>query len=197
MVAEFPVILVHPIAMDPPPSCHKEPDVASLRPPLSKAIDLSASSLTTILSITQPVSTLSQTPQKAIEKMKKSFSNWGTLISRKISTNTTTTAALSSSPCMMSSSYASSSLSGHSSLEDPEAFEQRSMMKFGQIKGPKRFGQQPGSLGDAGLDIRNCFNVATAAEVIRSYSAEKVVLGSPVSFSENNFKLKRGKYVYI
>ncbi|KAI9340084.1 hypothetical protein BD770DRAFT_415091 [Pilaira anomala] len=192
VVAEFPVILVHPIAMDPPPSCHKEPDVASLRPPISKAIDLSASSLTTILSITQPVSTLSQTPQKAIDKMKKSFSNWGTLISRKMATNTTTTAALSSPPCMMSSSYASSSISAHSSLEDPEAFEQRSMMKFGQIKGPKRFGQQPGSLGDAGLDIRNCFNVATAAEVIRSYSAEKVVLGSPVSFSENNFKLKRG-----
>lgn len=47
-------------------------------------------------------------------------------------------------------------------------------MKFGQIMGPKRFGQQPGCLGDAGLDIRNCFNVATATEAIQCYAAEKV-----------------------
>jgi len=54
--------------------------------------------------------------------------------------------------------------------ENPE----KSIMKFGQIIGPKRFGQQPGCLGDAGLDIRNCFNVATATEAIQCYAAEKV-----------------------
>ncbi|KAF1806446.1 hypothetical protein FB192DRAFT_1007430 [Mucor lusitanicus] len=58
--------------------------------------------------------------------------------------------------------------------ENPE----KSIMKFGQIVGPKRFGQQPGCLGDAGLDIRNCFNVATATEAIQCYAAEKVEIPS-------------------
>ncbi|KAG2229699.1 hypothetical protein INT48_008086 [Thamnidium elegans] len=199
IVAEFPVILVHPIAMDPPPSSAKEPDVSSLRPPLSKTIDLSASSLTSILSITQPipVSPLPPTSQRALQKMKKSISSWGTLLSRKISFT-----HIGTSPRMISSYTAStSSITTYSTTQDqPEDLgslaEQRSMMKFGHIKGPKRFGQQPGCLGDAGLDIRNCFNVATAAEVIQSYAAEKVEIGtlcnSPVSFSEANFKLKDG-----
>ncbi|KAG2190832.1 hypothetical protein INT46_004074 [Mucor plumbeus] len=64
--------------------------------------------------------------------------------------------------------------------ENPE----KSMMKFGQIVGPKRFGQQPGCLGDAGLDIRNCFNVATATEAIQSYAAEKVEISSDVEKEE-------------
>ncbi|GAA5803206.1 hypothetical protein HPULCUR_008683 [Helicostylum pulchrum] len=199
IVAEFPVILVHPIAMDPPPpSSIKEPDVSSLRPPLSKNIDLSASSLTSILSITQPipVSPLPPTSQRVLQKMKKSISGWGTLLSRKISFT-----HIGASPRMISSYTNILPPSQHTLPQDqPEDIvslaEQRSMMKFGHIKGPKRFGQQPGCLGDAGLDIRNCFNVATAAEVIQSYAAEKVEIGilsnSPVSFSETHFKLKDG-----
>lgn len=183
----------------PPPSSAKEPDVSSLRPPFSKTIDLSASSLTSILSITQPIpiSPLPPTSQRALQKMKKSISSWGTMLSRKISFT-----HIGTSPRMISSyTDSTSSITTYSTIQDqPEDMaslaEQRSMMKFGHIKGPKRFGQQPGCLGDAGLDIRNCFNVATAAEVIQSYAAEKVEIGilcnSPVSFSETHFKLKEG-----
>lgn len=187
--------------MDPPPSSTKEPNVSSLRPPISKTIDLSASSLTSILSITQPISIspYPQTSKNTIQKMKKSISSWGTLISRKMSL--THIGALSSPRMISSYATSNASVTTYSTIEEDEdeirnLTEQRSMMKFGHIKGPKRFGQQPGCLGDAGLDIRNCFNVATAAEVIQSYAAEKVELGtlrnSPISFTETNFKLKEG-----
>lgn len=63
-------------------------------------------------------------------------------------------------------------------MQQQEENPGKSMMKFGQIMGPKRFGQQPGCLGDAGLDIRNCFNVATATEAIQSYAAEKVEISN-------------------
>lgn len=59
-------------------------------------------------------------------------------------------------------------------------------MKFGQMKGPKRFGQQPGSLGDAGLDIRNCFNVTKVTEVIRSFAAEKVEIPDDIAFNDGD-----------
>jgi hypothetical protein len=71
--------------------------------------------------------------------------------------------------------------------EEEEENPEKSIMKFGQIVGPKRFGQQPGCLGDAGLDIRNCFNVATATEAIQSYAAEKVEISSDVEKEEGNF----------
>ena len=90
--------------------------------------------------------------------------------------------------------------------------KQRSILKFGQIKEAKRFGQVPGSLGDAGLDLRKCFNVATATEVCQSFAAEKVEIPEnsspsvhslddvaytpfmpPVQLSNSHYQLKEGK----
>lgn len=180
---------------------------------------------------------------KKLNKVKRSFSSWGNLISRKISmSNINKRDSKSSRPeisspimsnCSISDESIASSL--HSSptsstnhdvistihRNSREAQPQRSIMKFGQIKGPKKFGQQPGSLGDAGLDIRKCFNVATVTEAIQSFAAEKVEIPDdipfysdesteeegehensiaenrspefkPVQFTENNFKWKEG-----
>lgn len=149
-----------------------------------------------------------------LNKMKRSFSSWGTLISRKISISSSKTSTRNSgsnrtsgsrpkisAPILIPHHSSSSSCddSPASSLKSsPESSKsdiiniinrsskefqsQRSIMKFGQIKGPKRFGQQPGSLGDAGLDIRKCFNVATATEAIKSFSAEKVEIPDDIPF---------------
>lgn len=145
-----------------------------------------------------------------LSKMKRSFSSWGTLISRKISLsksgtrsssgNRTSSRPTISAPIIIpdhtlsscddspASSLKSSPKSGKGDIiniinrSSREFQPQRSIMKFGQIKGPKRFGQQPGSLGDAGLDIRKCFNVATATEAIKSFSAEKVEIPDDIPF---------------
>ncbi|KAL9556351.1 hypothetical protein MBANPS3_001902 [Mucor bainieri] len=71
--------------------------------------------------------------------------------------------------------------------QQQDEIPEKSIMKFGQIMGPKRFGQQPGCLGDAGLDIRNCFNVATATEAIQCYAAEKVEISRLDDKEEEEF----------
>lgn len=160
-----------------------------------------------------------------LSKMKRSFSSWGTLISRKISVSSKSEAKSSgsnkasgsrpkiSAPILIShhsssssscddspaSSLRSSPESGKSDIiniinrSSKEFQSQRSIMKFGQIKGPKRFGQQPGSLGDAGLDIRKCFNVATATEAIKGFSAEKVEIPDDIPlFSQGSISSSSG-----
>ncbi|KAG2195822.1 hypothetical protein INT47_010032 [Mucor saturninus] len=227
VVSEIPVMLVHPIALDPPPLLLAKPSTIestlilsdpNIRKSFAKVSTSSSSctdSLTSILSSTKPISissisnhrhispvsnTLSE--PKALEKMKNSISSWGTILSRKLSSTRINAfqndrptrpdisspmiaSQLTSHDSVASSIYSSPSSSG-SKTGDPSnktyREEQRSVMKFGQIKAPKRFGQQPGCLGDAGLDIRNCFNVATANEAIQSYAAEKVEIPDDIAF---------------
>jgi hypothetical protein len=156
--------------------------------------------------------------------MKRSLSSWGNLLSRKMSMSNINKRASNSRPEISSpimsnysisdeesiaSSLHSSPVSNHDVIHiihRNSMQPQRSIMKFGQIKGPKKFGQQPGSLGDAGLDIRKCFNVATVTEAIQSYAAEKVEIPDDIPFyfeeeeyplpvqltENNNFKWKQG-----
>lgn len=221
-------MLVHPIALDPPPLLLTkknaiESDLILSDPNIKKSFakpstDSSSytSSLTSILSSTKPISISSLsnhyytspiapniTEPKKLEKMKKSISSWGTMLSRKMSitriseyqSNKPSRPEISSpiisshstsNESVASSIYSSPSLLTNSRSRDISSIicreEQRSVMKFGQIKAPKRFGQQPGCLGDAGLDIRNCFNVATATEAIQSYAAEKVEIPDDIGF---------------
>lgn len=220
-------MLVHPIALDPPPllmtkTTTIESNLILSDPNIKKSFAKSSTSstsctdsLTSILSSTKPISISSISNHrhvspvsnsihepKALEKMKNSISSWGTILSRKLSStritafqndrptrsdilSPMTASHLTSHESVASSIYSSPSSSDSKNREQSSTVyreEQRSVLKFGQIKAPKRFGQQPGSLGDAGLDIRNCFNVATASEAIQSYAAEKVEIPDDIGF---------------
>lgn len=227
MVTELPVMLVHPISMDPPPgnytksasthkpitneyhllqnTFHKQQQAAKIlqSSDSSRSID-SASCKSYSGSIQSSVASNELQPAvKRLQSVRKSLSTWGSIISRRMSFQLSSDRQQQpsyqkkleiSSPQMFSSqsskSYSESFESTVPSTKDEQditkcisndniiddTVEHMSVMKFGQIKGPKRFGQQPGCLGDAGLDIRNCFNVATATEAMQSYAAEKVEL---------------------
>lgn len=214
-------MLVHPIALDPPPLLltKKNPiesDLVLSDSNIKKTLASSCTdSLTSILSSTKPISISSLSNQrhtspvstylaepKKLEKMKNSISSWGTMLSRKLSSTRINTFQSDKPPRLdisspIAPSHATSNKSAassiYSSLSSADSKsrdissivcreEQRSIMKFGQIKAPKRFGQQPGCLGDAGLDIRNCFNVATANEATQSYAAEKVEIPDDIGF---------------
>lgn len=232
VVSDIPVMLVHPISMDPPPGNYTKTVTMSnteechliLQEAATKIATHSAMSVSSTPSLvssyteshdTRSLSEMNVRSRKKFTSMRKSLSKWGLQLSRKISissglnshsepdrqSNAEKTKLRISSP-LISSSLSSSSLhssicsKSNSSLQSDQANEEitkiikskelqaqqqqqeenpeKSIMKFGQIMGPKRFGQQPGCLGDAGLDIRNCFNVATATEAIQCYAAEKV-----------------------
>ncbi|KAI8356581.1 hypothetical protein EDC96DRAFT_258861 [Choanephora cucurbitarum] len=149
--------------------------------------------------------------------LKKNFNSWGSRMSRKLSVASRigtprpsiNTALKISSPLISDVSSVSSShhedesidicsLSPPSILDNNQQQQSRqlqekdkSIMKFGQMRGPKCFGHQPDCLGDAGLDIRTCFNVPTATEALQSYAAEKVEIAmipmcpEPVILSDN------------
>jgi hypothetical protein len=211
MVAELPVMLVHPISMDPPPGNYAKSAATSTHKPVANEYHLllqdtfqkqqqaarilqPSASLRSLGSASykscssSKASSQLQPTIKRLESVRKSLSTW---ISRRMSVSSSINHIQKleiSSPLVMSSpssseSFSDSVKSSVSTKEDQDiinfiandsSMERMSVMKFGQIKGPKRFGQQPGCLGDAGLDIRNCFNVATATEAIQSYAAEKV-----------------------
>ncbi|GAN03738.1 hypothetical protein MAM1_0047d03193 [Mucor ambiguus] len=229
VVSDIPVMLVHPISMDPPPGNYTKSATTSNTEECHLLLQEAASKIATqstisasstpslVLSYTESDGTQSfsemSVPTKKFTSMKKNLSKWGLQLSRKMSissslnshceldrpSNAEKTKLMISSPLISTSSPSSSLHSSvcsksSSSLQSDQANEEivkilknkelqtqqqeeipeKSIMKFGQIIGPKRFGQQPGCLGDAGLDIRNCFNVATATEVIQCYAAEKV-----------------------
>jgi hypothetical protein len=216
VVTELPVMLVHPISMDPPPgnytksvtkpiandyhllqdTFHKQQQAAKILQSSASFTSLDSTSCKSYSSSIQSSTSLQPQPTiKRLESVRKSLSTWGSRITRKISVSSGINHQLYrqkleiSSPIMPSSleSFNDSIESTIPSIKDDEqdihnfiasdnSVERMSVLKFGQIKGPKRFGQQPGCLGDAGLDIRNCFNVATATEAMQSYAAEKVEL---------------------
>ncbi|KAL0144900.1 hypothetical protein V8B55DRAFT_1456858 [Mucor lusitanicus] len=238
VVSDIPVMLVHPISMDPPPGNYTKSVAASnteechliLQEAVTKIATQSSISVSSTPSLvssytesdgTKSLSEMNVPARKKFTSMKKSLSKWGLQLSRKMSissginshcesdrqSNAEKTKLRISSPLISSSSSPSASSlhssvyskSSSSSLQPDQANEEitriiknkelqqaqqqeenpeKSIMKFGQIVGPKRFGQQPGCLGDAGLDIRNCFNVATATEAIQCYAAEKVEIPS-------------------
>ncbi|CEP10882.1 hypothetical protein [Parasitella parasitica] len=244
-VSDIPVMLVHPISMDPPPGNYTKSVTSSnteechlvLQEAVTKISTRSTTPASSTPSLTSSC-TESDSPQspseinvptsKKFTSVKKSLSKWGLQISRKMSISSGLNTHLDanrqpiteekraklriSSPLICSSptssihssiySKSSQSVQSDQANEDitkilkskelqrqqQEIHSDKSMMKFGQIIGPKRFGQQPGCLGDAGLDIRNCFNVATAAEAIQSYAAEKVEI------SHSNGKEEEGNY---
>lgn len=241
VLAEMPIMLVHPVAMDPPPllssTTSEEKESAKITtskittsaPKLKPLLESSPSYTSSLTSsstnprissvslsharhhsplIRRSTPSAQPTTKKPLEKMKRSFSTWGTKLSRKMSmTRINSQQQMVNKPrpeisspilshysdsseegdegdneSIMSSSLYASPKQDLNNIMMRSSQQRRSVLKFGQMKGPKRFGQQPGSLGDAGLDIRNCFNVAKVTEVIQSYAAEKVELPDDIAF---------------
>ena len=65
----------------------------------------------------------------------------------------------------------------HNGADQHEA-DQQPMVRHGSMWSPKQFGNRPGCLGNAGLDIRRKFNVATAHEAWHGYTADHYYLPS-------------------
>ncbi|KAI8986471.1 hypothetical protein BDB01DRAFT_896076 [Pilobolus umbonatus] len=62
---------------------------------------------------------------------------------------------------------------------------ENSLMRVGHMEGPKKLNSNPGSLGDAGLDIRKHFNVATATEALEGYAATQTRKHIPSTLSQS------------
>ncbi|KAI9476539.1 MAG: hypothetical protein EXX96DRAFT_577506 [Benjaminiella poitrasii] len=139
---------------------------------------------------------IKSTSNDTITTMKKSLSNWRSRLSRKnitASALNTNNLQQQQQKLQIPSPELSASFSTSSSLcssigsipplvDDSHLRLQKSnkgghgVLKFGQVEGPKRYGQQPGALCDASVDIQNHFSVSRVADVIQSYAAEKVEL---------------------
>lgn len=150
-VLELPIVLVHPISMDPPPGNYAK--VPNKNREMCRQLlfnmfdDQSSCSDENSLndgSIASEPQLMKQKSQSSLSKMRKSLSHW--LSFRKSAILAATSAA---------------------------------SVRHGYVRAPKQFGRSPDCLGDAGLDIRHRFKTATAREGLQGYSADIYDASSP------------------
>ncbi|KAL1936677.1 hypothetical protein VTP01DRAFT_811 [Rhizomucor pusillus] len=150
-VLELPIVLVHPISMDPPPGNYA--NVPNKNREMCRQLlfnmfdDQSSCSDENSLndgSIASEPQLMKQKSQSSLSKMRKSLSHW--LSFRKSAILAATSAA---------------------------------SVRHGYVRAPKQFGRSPDCLGDAGLDIRHRFKTATAREGLQGYSADIYDASSP------------------
>lgn len=152
-VLEIPIVLVHPISMDPPPGNYiKMPNKnrETCRQLLFNMFDDQSScsdddnSLNEESTMTSELRLVKQKSQNSLSKMRKSLSHW--LSFRK--------------PAILAATSVAS-------------------VRHGFVRAPKQFGRSPDCLGDAGLDIRHKFKTATAREGLQGYKADVYDASSP------------------
>ncbi|KAI8139031.1 hypothetical protein BJV82DRAFT_628776 [Fennellomyces sp. T-0311] len=160
-VLEVPVILVHPISMDPPPGNYLHVENSSetkdtyrrlcvdifreITPISNSSSESDVPSLEPTKANSRKSSMSSLSSIKPFRKMRRNISQWISQSNNKRSTVVTPVAQLSP-------------------------------VRHGNVRSPKQFGTQPDSIGDAGLDIRHKLNVATAREAWEGCTAERCSL---------------------
>ncbi|KAG0168683.1 hypothetical protein DFQ30_004436 [Apophysomyces sp. BC1015] len=220
-VLEIPIVLVHPVSMDPPPPGPyviqtEETDATFARELLFNPTqeeerveynhdeERPRSSLpegTTEGALVAP--TPDRQPWKPLNKVKRKVSRWGVRLrppgslSNKEEVTTPTNEVVKSSSSHTTELYkttgtalptdiqhlrpeqlrsASSWTHLHQLIPATQLTQRRNtvreIIRFGHVRAAKQYGKQHGSMGNAGLDIRNMFNVPTAREAWQSCQAK-------------------------
>ncbi|KAI8379415.1 uncharacterized protein BYT42DRAFT_326057 [Radiomyces spectabilis] len=192
-LAEVPIILVHPISMDPPPNHyltrrsvnHEHPagvfleNFERLHQGDHGSLEINASrNSSTTIQISKPK------PIRPLAAIRKSLIRWSRrLIQRTASLSsimsTPSTIASHSTPFQLrignSMTPSSLRLSHQQTTTRPlsaVAACTAMPLRHGRIRPPKQFGHEPGALRNAGLDIRTKLDVSTAREAWEGFQAE-------------------------
>ncbi|KAG2227915.1 hypothetical protein INT45_002153 [Circinella minor] len=184
-VLEVPVILVHPVSMDPPPSNYLQGDNSTETKDAYRRLCVDIFRETTPISNSSSESDVPSLESrgakntssrkssssslassiKPFQKMRRNISQWifnnSNHNSHQKKSITTTATATTTIP---------------NTVVVPVSNSQFSPVRHGNVRSPKQFGAEPDSIGDAGLDIRHKLNVATAREVWEGYKAEQCSL---------------------
>ncbi|KAI9253488.1 hypothetical protein BDA99DRAFT_519950 [Phascolomyces articulosus] len=186
-VLEVPVILVHPISMDPPPGNYLQGDQSNdckdayrrlcvnifreTTPHSNSSSQSDVPSLEhTITSTTKSTSTFTKSIASASSSIRRPFRRMRRNISQWLSNHYLTQHNHNKRKRLMitatkPTSTTTLATTTHRSLSSP--------VRHGNVPSPKQFGAHPDSIGDAGLDIRHKLNVATAREAWEGYTAEQ------------------------
>ncbi|ORY97781.1 hypothetical protein BCR43DRAFT_514150 [Syncephalastrum racemosum] len=187
-ILELPIILVHPISMDPPPGPYAATPREDCRQflfalfqgsedPLPSASVSAAStppshpatpaSQGTLARTTNQVSKNAFTKRQRLSRLARSLAQW--LLKQRRPRRSTSGRLLAALPHTQQQQQQQERKARDASTLTPSTVH----IRHGKVRSPKQFGRRPGCQGDAGLDIRQKLNVATATEAWQPCQAER------------------------
>lgn len=195
IILELPIVLVHPISMDPPPGpyaatpredCRQflfalfqgsEDPIASATasaPSTPASRPGTPASCPTSARTAKSTSTSKKTytRRERLSRLGRSIAQW--LLKQRRPRRSNSARLLAALPHTQQQQQQQQQNNQNQNAQDTSTSEPSAVrIRHGKVRSPKQFGRRPGCQGDAGLDIRQKLNVATATEAWQPCQAER------------------------